>query len=200
MKLYFVPRTRATRPRWMLEELGVPYEFKVLNVAEGENKRPEYLAVHPLGSVPALEDGEVKLFESAAICQYLADKYPEKGLAPKPGTPERGEYYTWMMFCMTTVEPPLADIFYNTVLLPEAQRNAETAEKGRKRFAEVARVLEARVQGREFLVGGSFSAADVLLSSMVGWAGTLGVMSDFPVLKEYAWRHLSRPAARRAIS
>lgn len=200
MKLYFVPRTRSTRPRWMLEELGVPYELKVLNVAQGENKRPEYLAVHPMGSVPALEDGELKLFESAAIIQYLADKYPEQGLAPKPGTPERGEYYTWMMFCMTTVEPPLVDIFYNTVLLPEAQCNAETAEKGRKRFAEVARVLEARVRGREFVVGNSFSAADLLLSSMIGWAERMGVMSDFPVLQEYGKRHLSRPAARRAIS
>lgn len=200
MKLYFVPKTRATRPRWMLEELGVPYELKVLNVAQGENKLPEYLSVHPLGSVPALEDGDVKLFESAAICQYLADKFPEKGLAPKPGTPERGEYYTWMMFCMTTVEPPLTDIFYNTVMLPEAQRNAATAEKGRKRFAEVARVLEARVGGREFLVGDSFTAADLLLSSMIGWAGMMGVTSDFPVLQEYARRHLARPAAKRALS
>jgi glutathione S-transferase len=200
MKLYFVPRTRATRPRWMLEELGVPYELKVLNVAEGENKRPEYLAVHPLGSVPALEDGALKLFESAAILQYLADKYPEKGLAPKPGTPERGEYYMWMMFCMTTVEPPLADIFHNTFLLPEPQRTPALVEKGRRRFAEVAPVLEARLRGREFLVGESFSAADLLLSSLLGWAGSMALTADFPGLVEYAKRHLARPAARRAQS
>ena len=200
MKLYFVPRTRALRPRWMLEELGVPYELQVLNVAEGENKRPEYLAVHPLGSVPALEDGEVKLFESAAILQYLADKYPEKGLAPQVGTPERGEYYMWMMFCMTTVEPPLVDIFHNTVLLSEPLRNPALADKGRKRFAEVAPVLEARLRGREFIVGERFSAADLLLANLLGWAGMMGATADFPGLQEYAKRHTSRPAAKRAYA
>lgn len=200
MKLYFVPRTRATRPRWMLEELGVPYELKTLNVAEGENKRSDYLAVHPLGSVPALEDGELKLFESAAILQYLADKFPEKGLAPKPGTPERGEYYTWMMFTMTTAEPPLVDMLYHTRMLPEAERSPAMVEKARKRFAEVARVLEARLKGREYVVGNSFSAADVLLGSLLGWAGMMGATADFPVLQEYAKRHTSRPAAQRANS
>lgn len=200
MKLYYCPKTRALRPRWMLEELGVPYELVMVDLSKGEQRRPEYLKVHPMGAVPALEDGELKLMESAAICQYLADKYPEKGLAPQPGTPERGEYYQWMMFAMTTVEPPVLEVFLHTFFLPQEQRQEAVAEKGRKRFHEVARMLEEKLRGREFLVGNSFTAADIMMVSMLKWAQQLGLMTDFPALQEYTQRHSSRPAFQRAVA
>jgi glutathione S-transferase len=200
MKLYCCPQTRSLRPRWMLEELGVPYELVVVDLSKGEHKRPEYLKVHPMGVVPALEDGEHTFIESVAICQYLADKYPEKGLAPQPGTPERGEYYQWMMFAMTTVEPPLVDAFMHTRFLPEAQRQPAVAEQGRKRFFEVARVLEERLRGREFIVGNGFTAADVVMAQMLGWGQVLGLMADFPGLTAYVARHTARPAAQRAMA
>ena len=93
MKLYYAPQTRATRPRWMLEEIGAPYELVRLQLSKGEHKQPEYLKIHPHGAVPAYSDGEVTMFESAAICAYLADKFPDKRLAPPLGSPQRGLYY-----------------------------------------------------------------------------------------------------------
>ena len=105
LKLYFAPRTRATRPRWLLEELGVPYELVELDMSKQEHKQLPYLRIHPLGRVPALADGDQVIFESAAICMYLADKFPEKKLAPAVGTPERGQYYQWMVYAGATLEP-----------------------------------------------------------------------------------------------
>src|SRR5579875_974030 len=105
LKLYYAPMSRAVRPRWVLEEIGAPYELVKIDLAKNEQKRPEYLAVNPNGTVPALEDGDLRLFESAAICQYLADKFPEARLAPPPGTPARGLYYQWIHYAMSGVEP-----------------------------------------------------------------------------------------------
>jgi glutathione S-transferase len=105
MKLYFAPRTRAIRARWLLEELGVPYELIKLDLARQENSTPTYLAVHPLGEVPALVDGDVTLLESLAICLYLADRFPEKHLAPLMGSAERGPYYQWMAFAEVSLAP-----------------------------------------------------------------------------------------------
>ena len=93
MKLYFAPRTRATRPRWMLEELGHPYTIIHVDLDAKENREPGYLRVHPLGRVPVLVDGDVTIFESIAICMYLADKYLERGLAPLVSSPLRGPYF-----------------------------------------------------------------------------------------------------------
>jgi glutathione S-transferase len=198
MTLYFAPKTRASRARWMLEELGLPYTLVTLDLAAGEHRRPEYLAVHPLGQVPALEDGGVRLMESAAICQYLADKAPEAGLAPPVGSPERGEYYQWMMFAMTGVEPHLVALS-GQAALPEGQRDAAVQEKARARFEEAARVLEARLSGgREVLVGGRFTAVDVVVASIAVWAGSMGLLADFPALQAYGKAHVARPAARRA--
>lgn len=199
MKLYFAPKTRATRPRWMLEELGIPYELVSVDLGKGEHKRPEYLRLHPMGSVPVLEDDGQAIFESAAILQHLADRSPEKGLAPALGTAERAEYYTWMMFCMATLEPAVARVSEHTRLLPEAERVPAEEARGRKRFAEVARMLEERLRGRDFLVGNGFTAADVLLASILGWAGGSGLLADFPGLQAYVQRHMARPAAQRAM-
>src|SRR5215216_2978564 len=108
LRLYFVPRTRSLRPRWLLEELGVPYELVRLESAD--TKTPEYLAVHPLGRVPALVDDGVALFESAALYLHLADKYGEGKMAPAPGTIERGLYYQWILFASASLEPHLSRI------------------------------------------------------------------------------------------
>src|SRR5882672_4547196 len=107
MKLYFAPRTRSTRPRWMLEELGVPYELIAVDLAAKENREPGYLHVHPLGQVPALVDGDVTVFESIAICMYLADRCPGRSLAPAASSPLRGQYYQWLLFCASTIEPAI---------------------------------------------------------------------------------------------
>ncbi len=199
LKLYFAPKTRSTRPRWMLEELGVPYELVTVDMSKGDNKRPEYFRVHPMGSLPALEDDGQPVFESAAILQHLAERFPEKGLAPAVGTPARAEYASWMMFCMATLEPALALVATHTYFLPEAERVPSEAARGRKRFGELARMLEEKLRGRDFLVGDGFTAADVLLASILGWAHGSGLLVDFPGLQAYVQRHMARPAAQRAM-
>src|SRR5687768_8158359 len=101
MKLYFAPRTRSVRPRWLLEELGLPYELVKLDLSREEHRTPAHLGLHPLGDVPVLEDGEVTLFVSPAIILYLADRSPEKRLAPPMESPDRGPYLQWLLFAET---------------------------------------------------------------------------------------------------
>ncbi len=198
MKLYHSRFTRSHRPRWVLEELGVPYELQRLDLRQGEHKSPEYLKVHPLGQVPALEDDGLVLIESGAICQYLADKYPEAKLAPAPGTRERGEYFQWCTYTLATVEPELATAFYHLRLLPEAERMPAVAEGAKQKVQKMLRVVEEKVGDREYLVGNQFTVADVLLAAQLSWAKSFGMVDDFPGLQAYMKRHMARPAAQRA--
>jgi glutathione S-transferase len=197
MKLYYVPRTRATRPRWLLEELAVPYELVRLDREKQENRAEPYLRINPLGHVPALEDGEVRIIESAAICLYLADKYAPQGFAPPPSSPLRAEYYQWIVFAMVTLEPPVATVYYNT-MRPDLGMNPELVPPAKARFAQVAPLVEQHVSGREYAVGQTFTAADVVLGAVVDWATRLGLTGQFPAMAAYGKRMLSRPAAKRA--
>lgn len=198
IKLYHAPRTRSIRPRWLLEEMGVPYELVRLDLGQKEHKRPEYLAIHPHGTVPALVDGNLALMESSAICLYLADKYPEKGLAPAAGTQERGLYYQWMVYAVATLEPPLIQIFQHTVVLPEAERSPKALAEGQEKFRDVARVLSEALQGKQFLLGSQFTAADVMIGSTLVWASLLGLLADQPTLQAYVQRLQERPACQKA--
>ena len=198
MKLYYAPKTRATRPRWMLEEIGAPYELVRLQLAKGEHKKPEYLKIHPHGAVPAFVDGDLTMFESAAICAYLADKFPDQRLAPPVGSAERGYYYQWLVYSMATMEPPVLKIFLNTRMLPEEKRSAAAVEEGRAQWAGVARVVEQALEGKSFLVAEQFTAADVMVGSILGWSGVIGLLEGFPGLLSYSKRLASRPAFQRA--
>src|SRR5262245_45870944 len=122
LKLYYAPQTRAGRPRWLLEEIGVPYELVRLDLQKADHQQPDYMKANPNGAVPALVDGDLALFESAAICQYLADKFPEKRLAPPLGTPARARYYQWIHYAMSGLEPPLVTLFLHTMMRPEKDR------------------------------------------------------------------------------
>ena len=198
MKLYHSPRSRSVRPRWLLEEIGAPYELVLTDLSKGDQKKPEYVKIHPHGAVPALVDGDLALFESAAICMYLADKFPEKRLAPPVGTPARGLYYQWIVYSMATLEPPVLQVFLHTVMLPEGQRSAATAEEGRTKFAEVARVLTQALTGKTFLLGEQISAADVMMGSTLAWSQFMGLLNGHPVLEAYVKRLSERPAYQRA--
>jgi glutathione S-transferase len=193
LTLYYVPKTRSSRPRWILEEIGVPYELVRLEPAD--TKKAVYLAVHPLGKVPALVDDGVTLFESAALCLYLADKYGDGKLSPAPGTSERGLYYQWILFAMASIEPHLSR--FNEL---RAASNGDAAE--REREAKSARdhlgVVERALAGHEFIVGDRFTAADVVLASVCSWAKLLGLTEGLPECDAYARRLLARPAAKRA--
>jgi glutathione S-transferase len=192
LKLYHAAGTRADRVRALLEELGVEWELVALDLAQGENKRPEYLAVHPHGWVPALRDGDVTLFETAAICLYLADRDPTNRLAPEPSSPERAAYYQWMIYAVATLEPALADIFLQ-LMKPETEREAAIMASGRARFAACAEVLTRALDG-PYLLASGFSAADVLIGHMLIWADGMGLLTDRETLRAYAARIRRRPS------
>jgi glutathione S-transferase len=156
------------------------------------------MKIHPHGAVPALVDGDLAMFESAAICLYLADKFADTHLAPAVGTPARGLYYQWMVYAMATLEPPVLQVFLHTIMLPEAQRSAAVAEEGRTKFADVARVLTQALTGKAFLLGEQFSAADVMIASTLAWSSFMGLLNDHPVLQDYVKRLTERPAYQRA--
>lgn len=195
LTLYFVPRTRSTRPRWLLEEAGATYELVRLDAAKGETRTPEYLAIHPLGKVPALVDDGVPFFESAALVMHLADKFSDKGLAPKPGTDERGHYYQWILFCMASVEPHLGRLMK---LKGETGAQEAAIEAERASAREHLAVLEKALGGREFIVGNAFTAADVVVASTLAWARVLGALDGFAACDAYLTRCLARPASKRA--
>jgi glutathione S-transferase len=197
MKLYFAPRTRATRHRWLLEELEVPYELLKLDLSKQENRTPAYLALHPFGEVPVLVDGDVTLFESSAICLYLADRFPERHLAPPPGSPERGPYLQWVLFAEVTLEPVVLE-HYRNAQLPEEQKT--NLAKQHARLDEVLTVIDTRLGGREFAVGNSFTSADLVMASILHLANTLKLLERHPRLIDYVIRHTKRPATMRAVA
>ncbi|MCP3143837.1 glutathione S-transferase family protein [Pyxidicoccus xibeiensis] len=197
MKLYFALRTRATRARWLLEELGIPYELVRLDLSKHEQDTPEYRALQPFGELPVLVDGDTRLFDSTAICLYLADRFPEKHLAPAPGSAERAPYLQWMLFAQVTLEPQVLEHLRNAEL-PEAQRR-DLSEQ-RVHLEKVLTVLDEAVGGREFVAGDAFSAADVLLASVLHMAHRVNLLEKHPRLLELVVRHTRRPASRRAVS
>ncbi len=197
LTLYYSPNTRATRVAFMLEELGVPYERVVLDFAKGEHKTPEYLRIHPHGWVPALVDGETIIHETAAICLHLADRFADRGLAPPVGSPERGTYYQWVVYSVATVEPSLADVFFQ-LERPAEQRDEAILRSARERFGLAAAVLASALRGRTYLLGEQFSAADVMVGAMLVWAGAMGLLQGQPELEAYVGRIRSRPAFGRS--
>src|SRR5262249_20108348 len=152
------------------EEIGAPYDIVRLDLSAGDNKRPAYLKINPNGTVPALVDGDLALFESAAICQYLADKFPENRLAPPVGTPARGLYYQWNHYAMSALEPPIVTIFLHTIRRPEAERIPQLVAEARAQLAPVLDVLERALAARPFILGEDFGVADVMIGSTLGWA------------------------------
>ncbi len=194
MKLYFAPRTRATRPRWMLEELSVPHEIVTVDLEAKENQEPGYLRIHPLGRVPALVDGEVTVFESIAICMYLADRYPGSGFAPPVSSPLRPHYYQWLFFCASTIEPAIGRWSQHGGDVAGAER-----AKARVRFAEAAEVLTRTLATGGHMLGDGFSTVDVIVASNLNWARRVGLVDERTVLSGYLDRMLARPAARRVF-
>src|ERR1051326_4568740 len=152
MKLYEFAPTRSIRARWALQELGVPFEAITVNLIAGENRRPEFLKINPAGKLPVLVDGDVVLTESVAIVLYLAEKYPDGRLLPA-GLAARAQVTRWLLFAATELEQPLWRISRNTFLYPEEQRQPSDVTIASREFQEMAAVLDAHMQGRQFVVG-----------------------------------------------
>ena len=186
------PMSRGRIVRWMLEEIGQPYRTEVLDYA-GAMKAPAYLAINPMGKVPAIRHGETVVTEAAAICAYLADAYPEAGLAPPPGDRLRGPYYRWMFFAAGPVEAAVTNKAMGFVL-PEGRE----AMAGYGRYANVMDTLEAAVSRGDYLVGERFTAADLYVGSHIGWGLMFGTIEKRPAFERYWARISARPAAKRA--
>jgi glutathione S-transferase len=192
LTFYTNPMSRGRIARWMLEEIGQPYETIVLDYGT-TMKAPEYLAINPMGKVPAIKHGDTVITEGAAICTYLADAFPQAGLAPAFGSKERGAYYRWLFYGAGPVEAMAS----NTALgvnVPEEKRG--TVGYGSRE--QVIDVLEKAVTGREFLLGDRFSAADVYTGSQIGWGLQFGTIDKRPAFEAYVARISGRPAAIRA--
>ena len=186
MKLYYNPRSRAAISKWMLDECGAEYEIVPIDFEKGEHKAPEFLKINPAGKLPALVDGESKIFEGAAICLYLGDKFPEAKLAPKINAPERGRYLSLMVYSTSQLEPAMGD----TML------GAQTSlQRGWTDFETARNVIEGELGAGPYLFSEWFTAADVMIGSLFMWRRMLGGQRDRPKLEAYVDRLLARPAA-----
>jgi glutathione S-transferase len=195
--LYFAPGTRATRIAFLLEELGVPWEKVTLDLAQREHKAADYLALNPNGVVPTLKDGDTVIFESVAIALHLADRFAEKGLAPPADSPLRGRYLSWMVWSMTTLEPPIGDVYLERTK-PADQQSGRTVDAALERFRASAQVLEGALAG-PYLLGDTFSAADVMVGCVLSFADMLGMLESHPRLRQYVASITERPAYLRAM-
>lgn len=202
MKLYYIPTTRAVRPRWCLEEMAIPYELVRPTVAM--MKEPEYRKLHPHGKVPVLIDGDVTIFESAAICTYLADRYPETGLAPALSMPARGYYYQWLFYAVATLEPPVEKFMFNVLphlpenLLPKKVAQECSAPEAQQWFDRVSQPLIDAVKNQDYLVENQFTVADIIAGGVLVWALKLGMLKNQPILTGYTEKLMARPAFGQA--
>ena len=190
---YTNPMSRGRIVRWMLEEVGQPYEARILRWETGDAKTADYLAINPMGKVPAIVHDGTVVTECAAICAYLADAFPEAGLAPPAHSRLRGPYYRWLFFGAGPIEQAVGAKAVNLEPTPE-----QRSSLGFGCMEDVLGVLEGAVKDRAYLVGETFTAADLYLASHLSWGMNFGMIEKRPAFETYAERHLQRPAARRA--
>jgi len=192
MKLYWCPQTRSTRALWMLEEAGVAYELERVDIQNPERRNTEeLLEASPMGKVPALVDGEVRMSESAAICLYVGDRYGPGTLAPAIDDPARGKFLYWLMYTPAVIEPSMSEKFNGVE--PNRHRS------GWGDFELMIETLERGIADRRWILGDTFTAADVMLGSSVVFMRMFDMLPASEVLSAYADLCLARPAYQRAI-
>ncbi|MFV0623991.1 glutathione S-transferase family protein [Sphingomonas sp. ac-8] len=187
---YTNPMSRGRIARWMLEEVGAPYTTEVLDYATSM-KDPAYLAINPMGKVPAIRHRGTVVTEGAAICAYLADAFPDAGLAPPPA--ERGDYYRWLFFAAGPVEAAVTERARGIEVSPEQGRIV-----GYGSYDRVVAVLEQTLSGRDYVAGDRFSAADVYFGSQLIWGTQFGTLPQRDAFGPYVARLMARPAYLRA--
>lgn len=193
LTFFHAPMTRSGGTLALLEELGAEYELHVLNLKTGTNRQPEYLAINPMGKVPAIRHGDVLVTEQPAVMMYLADLFPEKELAPKIGDPLRGSYLRWMVFYGSCFEPALID----------RSMKREPAPAGQNPYGDfdtMLKTLTDQLARGPYIVGERFTAADVLWGIALQWTTSFKLVPDEPVIRAYVDRVVSRPAMQRAKS
>jgi len=192
LTLYHAVPSRSVIVRWMLEEVGEPYDVHLLNLAKGDSHTADYLAVNPMGKVPALRHGDVVVTEVAAICTYLADAFPEAGLSVPIGDPRRGVYLKWLFFGPSCIEPAVTDRAFPRK--EEARRGA----LGYGDFDTTMTVVAKALEGGPYLMGAQFTAADVVIGSTLRWGMMFKLIPERAEFASYVGRLVQRPAAQRA--
>jgi glutathione S-transferase len=192
LSFYTHPQSRGRVVRWMLEEVGAPYETIVLGYNQSM-KDAEYLAVNPMGKVPAIRHGDTVVTETAAICAYLADAFPDAGLAPPPGHRKRGTYYRWLFFAAGPVEAAVT----NKALKVEVS-DEQRAFVGYGSFDAAIDALVLAITPGPYICGDQFTAADLYVGSQIGFGMMFGSIDKRPDFEEYFGRLQARPAAIRA--
>jgi glutathione S-transferase len=194
LTLYHAAPSRSSIVRWMLEELGEPYDLHVLSLAKGEQLAPDYLTVNPMGKVPALKHGDAIITEAAAICTYLADEFPHARLNIPVGDPRRGAYLKWLFFGPSCIEPAIID---------RAAPRKEEARRGMLGYGDFDTVMDvvARAVAKGlYIVGEQFTAADVVIGSGLRWGMMFNLIPKRPEFAAYVARLEQRPALQRATA
>jgi glutathione S-transferase len=189
MKLYFDPHSRSQVAKWMLDEAGADYEIVQTLIREKAHKKPEFLRINPAGKLPALVDGRARVFENAAICMYVAEKFPGKRLAPPAGSPERGRYLSLMVYSTAQLEPAMGD---NILKI-----RSDNSARGWTSFEAAKDAVERELGYGPFLFGPQFTAADVMIGSMLIWHRAFGGVLHRPKLDAYIDRLQARPKAMK---
>ncbi|MDO9360570.1 MAG: glutathione S-transferase family protein [Polaromonas sp.] len=188
MKLYFNPHSRAVIAKWMLDECGATYEVVPIDFEKREHKTPDFLKINPAGKLPALVDGETRLFENAAIGLYLGEKFAEAKLAPEAGSPERGRYLSLMVYSTAQLEPSMGDSLLKLDTQPS---------RGWNDFETVKTAMESELGDGPYLFGRWFTLADIMVGSMFLWQRRMGATTGRPRLEAYMDRLAARPAAMK---
>jgi glutathione S-transferase len=194
MKLYGFGPARSARPLWVLRELGVPFEYVEVDLSRGEHRQPAFLAVNPYGRVPALQDGDLVMRESVAICLYLAERHPGAGLLPAPGTAARARHDQTLLFTVAELDAPLWRARLHRLLYPEERRIEAEIANAEADFCAAAAVLEDELGPGPHLLGARFSVADIVLAHTLHWATWTDMLAGFPRLQAYLATQITRPS------
>ena len=200
LKLHHAPNSRAGRIVWLLEELGLPYELNRMDFHPKDLKSDEHRARHPLGRVPVLEDGDVMLYESGAIVEYIIARHTDGALKPAVDAPEFPEYLQWFHYCEGMVMPPVNTIIVQTLLLPPERRSEEALGQAQRLLTKALAPVNEALEGRDYLIG-AFSAADIMLGHACFMSRRLGCFTDdMTALDAYVSRIEARPAFQVGIN
>ena len=192
LTLYHAAPSRSSIVRWMLEEIGEPYDVHLLSLGNGDNRKPDYLAFNPMGKVPALRHGDVIITETAAICAYLADEFPRAKLNVPIGDPRRGPYLKWLFFSPSCLEAAMMDRAF------PRKEEARRASLGYGDFDTATDVVAKAVGGSGYLLGEQFTAADVVIGSTLRFGMMFKLLPERPEFVAYTGRLAKRPALMRA--
>ena len=200
MKIYFASNSRAVRIVWLFEELGLPYELETFKLGEKRMGEPGYLGVHPMGRVPALEDGDTTIFESGAIVEYVLARYGYGKLAPKDDDPAFADYLQWLHYSEGMLMPQVNIIVVETLFLPEEKRNQVNVDRATRLLSKMLSAVDERLMDRAYLTG-EFSGADIMTGHACVVSTRLGAdVSDIPNVAAYVERLLARPALAKAFA